>query len=44
LSWKDEFENNINIKQIIPEKVAPKIFEKKVKESLDEAPIISDIK
>ncbi len=41
LSWKDEFENNINTNQIVAQKVAPKEFEKKVKESLNKPPKIS---
>jgi len=41
LQWKDKFENNINIKQIISEKVAPKEFEKRVKESFNKAPTIN---
>ena len=43
LQWKDEFENSINIKQIVAQKVAPKAFEEKVKESFNKAPIISKI-
>ena len=42
LYWKDEFENTVlSVKQIVAQKVAPKIFEEKVKESFNKLPTVS---
>jgi len=43
LYWKDIFENSIRTKEIIPQKVAPKIFTEKVRDTFNQAPVISSI-
>ena len=42
LHWKDEFENTVlSVKQIVAQKVAPKVFEEKVKESFNKLPTVT---